>query len=378
MSAAPRLRRQAGFTVTELMVAAVIGLILLGGAMSMLVTTRQTYQIQNDLARIQENARFGMDLMLRDLRMAGYFGCHDNLGNVTNHLNGATTAGTIYDTTRGIEGLEDGAGAWAPSNNIDDEVITSLGGAVAGDAIAGSDAVTVRRAGGVNWQVQDGTSMATTSDPPVIIHESVNGVTLAAGDIVAVSDCTSADIFQITNTPAISANDTDGKNVEHAAGGGDDAENAAADFSKRYDDTSIVSPVQLVRYYVGRTVDGAGTADPALYRLMVINGAIQRQRLVDGVESLQITYGIDTTGDDLPDTYVAANDGALGMDANNWNNVVAVRVGMLLRSAEETGSDVDTRTYTLNGQELFGGDPPNDLRRRRSITSTVFLRNDPQ
>ena len=31
-----------------------------------------------------------------------------------------------------------------------------------------------------------------------------------------------------------------------------------------------------------------------------------------------------------------------------------------------------------NGQELFGGDPPNDLRRRRSITSTVFLRNDPQ
>ncbi len=376
---APRGRaRQAGFTITELMVAAVIGLILLGGAMSMLVTTRQTYEIQNDLARIQENARFGMDLMLRDLRMAGYFGCHDNLGSVTNHLNGATTAGTLYDTTRGIEGLEDGSDAWAPSNNIDDEVITSLGGALAGDAIAGSDAVTIRRSGGINWRVPDGSAMATTADPISIIHQPVSGVSLAAGDVVSVSDCTSADIFQLTNTPAISANDTDGKDVEHDAGGGGDNENAAADLSKRYDDTAIVSPVQFVRYYVGRTVDGAGTADPALFRLMIVNGLAQRQRLIDGVESLQLTYGVDTNGDDLPDTYVPANDAALGMDANNWNNVVAVRVGMLLRSAEETGADIDSRAYTLNGQQLFGGDPPNDLRRRRAIVSTVFLRNNPQ
>ena len=53
--------KQGGFTLVELMVGAVIGLFLIGGAISILVTSRQTYATVDDLSRIQENARFAID-----------------------------------------------------------------------------------------------------------------------------------------------------------------------------------------------------------------------------------------------------------------------------------------------------------------------------
>src|SRR5690606_26366701 len=37
--------------------------------------SRAAYQMSEGMARVQENARFAMDFIQRDLRMAGHFGC---------------------------------------------------------------------------------------------------------------------------------------------------------------------------------------------------------------------------------------------------------------------------------------------------------------
>jgi type IV pilus assembly protein PilW len=372
--------RQRGFTITEMLVAAVIGLILLGGAISMLVTSRQTYETQNDLARIQENARFAIEEMMQDIRMAGYFGCHDAVDNVRNQLNGAT-AGDLYDMNppagRGtpLQGLEEDAGAWAPSNNSADHVVATLGGGNEGDAIQGdavngimgSDAITIYRMGGVSWPVT--AAMAGPSSTISMTNTLTENQVILPNDIVVVSDCVSADIFNVTGAPAAGA----AGSLSHATGG-QARENAAVTLSKRYDTTAIVAPYVAVRYFVGRSSNTS--AEPALFRRVLVQGQENNEKMVDGVETMQILYGVDNNGDSQPDTYVTADAGELGNTRENWRSVVAVRIALLLRSSTETRPDRDTNTYTINGEPMLGGAPPNDRRNRRIVMSTVFLRNN--
>ncbi len=63
---------QFGFSLISMMVAMVIGLILTAAAIQVFVVNQQTYRINEALARIQENARFAMNLLARHIRMAGY------------------------------------------------------------------------------------------------------------------------------------------------------------------------------------------------------------------------------------------------------------------------------------------------------------------
>lgn len=66
---------QKGFTLIEIMIALVLGAFLIGGVLQIFVNTRETYRMQDALSRLQENGRFAMDFIGRDLRMAGYSFC---------------------------------------------------------------------------------------------------------------------------------------------------------------------------------------------------------------------------------------------------------------------------------------------------------------
>ena len=82
-------KKSKGLTLMELMIAMVIGLMLLGGALSMFVNNKRVYRQVNEVGRLQENARFALEMMTRDIRMAGFYGCHHNVTAVTNDLVGA-------------------------------------------------------------------------------------------------------------------------------------------------------------------------------------------------------------------------------------------------------------------------------------------------
>jgi type IV pilus assembly protein PilW len=68
-------RRSSGFSLIELMVALVLGLLVAGAALAILQSNQATYRSNEGLNRIQENARIAFELMSRDIRAAGGTAC---------------------------------------------------------------------------------------------------------------------------------------------------------------------------------------------------------------------------------------------------------------------------------------------------------------
>lgn len=85
-----RARPQRGLTLVELMVAMVLGLLILGGVVSIFLSNRQAFRTSEQLARIQENARTAFELMSRSIREAGAVPCGSNMP-VANVLKNAST-----------------------------------------------------------------------------------------------------------------------------------------------------------------------------------------------------------------------------------------------------------------------------------------------
>jgi type IV pilus assembly protein PilW len=111
------LNRLAGLSLIELLVAIALGGLLMGGAISLFVNNRATYEVTNDMARLQENARFALQILTQDIRMAGYTGCLDEVSEV-NDLIGEST-GDLANFSFGIEGYEQGGTTgWLPTNHL--------------------------------------------------------------------------------------------------------------------------------------------------------------------------------------------------------------------------------------------------------------------
>lgn len=66
------LKQTRGFTLVELLVAMVLSLFLMGGAILMYLSVQSTYDDTNRLSRLQENIRFASDYLVRDIRNAGF------------------------------------------------------------------------------------------------------------------------------------------------------------------------------------------------------------------------------------------------------------------------------------------------------------------
>src|SRR4051794_24843321 len=64
-----------GFSLVELLVAMGLSLILLAGVATMFASSRGSYETNERLARLEENGRFALDTIARDIRSAGYLGC---------------------------------------------------------------------------------------------------------------------------------------------------------------------------------------------------------------------------------------------------------------------------------------------------------------
>jgi len=68
-------KQVAGFSLIELMVALVLGLLVAGAALAILQSNQATYRSNEGLNRVQENARIAFELMSRDIRAAGGSAC---------------------------------------------------------------------------------------------------------------------------------------------------------------------------------------------------------------------------------------------------------------------------------------------------------------
>lgn len=93
-----------GFTLIEIMIALLLGAFLIGGVMQIFVGAKQTNSVQDELARLQENARFAMDILGRDIRMADYRFCINATKKpLANAIDPAVTANGALNSNHALD-----------------------------------------------------------------------------------------------------------------------------------------------------------------------------------------------------------------------------------------------------------------------------------
>src|SRR3990170_4847219 len=64
--------RTGGFSLVELMIAMAVGLVVLGAMYSVFTVQNKTFGNQEEIVAMQQNVRAGMDMVTREIMMAGY------------------------------------------------------------------------------------------------------------------------------------------------------------------------------------------------------------------------------------------------------------------------------------------------------------------
>lgn len=322
---------QRGLTIVEILIAMVISLFLLAGIYQVYISNKATFAFTNALAEVQENGRYALDLMSQDLRMASDWGCiardPDDSSNINNTINGTTMANydsLVHDFTGkdGIEGQD------------------SVG-------LNASDLLILRGGRTVQTNVESPFYPSTSN---LLTTAAVDSI--GVGDIVLVARCGAndllideeADIFYVTASAPINANTQRQLTF-------------SATKSQQFENDAMVIELQTVIYFIAAGASG----EPALYRQEFANAP---QELIEGVENLQILYGVDTDGDKYPNQYLTAANVA------DFDDVVAVRLMLLVRSIDDNVTDAP-QTYTFNGATVTA----NDRRLRQIFSATVALRN---
>lgn len=322
-----------GLTLTELMIAITIGLILVAGIIQIFISNKQSYLVQEASARNQENGRFAIQFLTKDIRMAGFFGCGSIAASPTNmaDINGDGIPDTASDFTgNGLQGYEY---TNLPIAASDMNTLT------AADVRPGTDIISIKR--GSNLGVRLKGNMNTVNANIQLDAATAAGL-FRPDDIIFISDCQMADIFAANNVSSSGTTTT----ISHS-----NAVNIGNFLSKTYQKDAEVMKMVNTIYYIGTNSAG----EPALFRLSMKNaGVMVPEELVDGVEDMQITYGEDTDGDRTANVYVDAP--AVG----DMTHVVSVRIELTVRSAE------DNITETV---------AHGDRRLRNTFGTTITIRN---
>lgn len=98
-------RNARGLSLIELMVALTIGSLLIIGAVTVYVQSRNTYAVNETMARLQENARYALSMIEPDVRQANYWGLTNDPQFIT---------GTVGNSPIAVPGGADGCGAQFP------------------------------------------------------------------------------------------------------------------------------------------------------------------------------------------------------------------------------------------------------------------------
>ncbi len=103
--------------------------------------------------------------------------------------------------------------------------------------------------------------------------------------------------------------------------------------------------------------------------LNCIDAAGNDQLLVDGVENMQVLYGVDSNNDFVADMYIPASTVAVNGD---WSRVVSIRLALLVSSIDRATNFTDNVVYNLLGTNTV---PAGDNLRRQVFTTTIAFRN---
>lgn len=301
---------QRGLSLIELMIALTIGMLIMAALGALLLSiTRNNSELAKANAQI-ENGRFAIQLLQSDLVHAGFWG--ELRPGVPGAIPDACPTASWDANMLGV-----------PVMGYSSSTVPTACAMVAG-AQANSDVLVVRHANTcVTGAGCEGDTAANPDDGP---HIQVSRCTTSAPPEAAyVIDPAT---FPLRNK----------------------------DCSTTADRRKLVSNIYFV-------------SNNTLMRSALVDGAYQTQPLIDGIEALRFEYGIDTTGDGSPDSYLSAPPTTLAQ----LSNIVAVKVHVLARNLEVTPGYKDTKAYQLGNTTAISA--ANDGVKRHVFSTTVRLVN---
>jgi len=316
------MKRQRGMTLVELTVAMAIGLFLIGGALYVFSQSKNSYRASDSLARLQESARFALDTIEPDIRLARFWGLNSepalvrNPAGLTTTCDGTVPTWALTDLSAAVQVLEDPDDIECPTFN---------------DALReDSDVLILQHA--EPWQA----NVEPLADP---------------------------NRLQVQTTLADGVLFNDGVEPFGAV--------------------ASTNNVTINAYYVSNE-SSFDPALPSLRRLVLgPNAEFDDQEVIPGVENLQVQLGVDTDRDGDVDRYVDGDHplvtfGAAGFDPDG--RVVAVRLWMLVATPADDPAWTDERRYATPDEDLgelaAGSDGYPATFRRLQVAKTIYLNNE--
>jgi len=344
---------QRGLSLIELMISITIGLLILSALATLFVNQSRTRIELDKSNRLIDNGRYALEVLSENLRLAGFYGERE-----------LTTLPVMSDpctsdlVSPNLTDLRDALGLHV--NGYDATAATGVGATIASPPCglttanlkSGSDILVLRRA----------------DTTPIAAASAVSGT-----HYIQLSNCKYDTATSVIDT-------------------------TAANFVLRQHDCTSIStlPAANVRrffvqtYYISpNNVTGDGIPTLKLKELDPAGtGVFITTPLVEGIEYLQVDYGID--GDNNADGVMddINNDGVVSVEDTDgaadsyvtscatpvcWSNIVSVRLNVIARNIETTTGYTNTSTYTLGQAGTFG--PFNDSYKRHVFTQTVRLTN---
>lgn len=362
----PRSRRQRGFSIVELMVAVTISIIMFAVIIELFASNKQAYRLQEGASALNESARYAVSHLQYFLRLA------DHWGGVQPE-NVSVDAGVPLPLATDCDG--DGVVAVVGFRGYEGGSAPPLTCVADANYVPNTDMFFIRYGAG-HANIHTFTDAAAPFPPngmPIVVLppqppaepirsayvESANGAGLWLRTVVG----RRAVIFNNTDLDALPGDVYD-------AGDPDPLNTTNYRFQAML---YFIQPCQNPASGSSATeCDADDDAIPTLVR-MTLNPDLSftAQEVVAGVESMQLLYGVDINADFVADRY----DDATTIDSNdNWAQVVAVRVSLVVLNPERDNTVDDTATYYLEDTTWI---PPDEARnfRRSQFDFTVQIRN---
>lgn len=363
--------RQFGLSLVEMMIALTLGAIVSVGVIQLFSANSETYDLMQGQSRMQESARFALSAIARAAEQAGYKGCY----STTNSVYSTVTVANIpyeFNILQGLQGYDgQAAGGWIPDPTTDFATPFISGNQVdLSKVVTGTDILTVRSA---SQDQADLVSDMPTSTEPIYVKVPSSGLGFVLNDLAIIHDCEESTVFRVTGITVDSPAAGDAT-IGHDTSDVDATRNTFLKLGQEntYSKDAAVSAIETSTFFIapGTGVNNVGDTPLALWRKY---GTAAPVELVEGVENLQLLYGIDSDGDGTPDVYRSANL-VPGFD---FTKVVSLRIAVTVNSVDDVGgtSTPSLKCISSGGQQKCISGKSYDGLVRRTFHQTVQLRN---
>ncbi|RUR31996.1 prepilin-type N-terminal cleavage/methylation domain-containing protein [Vreelandella andesensis] len=345
-TAYPSATAQSGFTLVELLVAMVIGLLVMAGATQLFISSQQSYRFQTSLANMQDAGRFALDTLAQELRQADFSGgCAAS--QTTNHLRNIDGSENVQNAIQAWSDTSTRSFASQLLNPVESQhSVVFRGGLITRTGFA-NNSLTI--------------SDMTTAASALTFTLNRNVDSLYRNQLVLLQGLQTCEVFYNAsskdNMLQITAGTEwlDNMNVES----GSEGEASALPYS--VGQTVSLSALSSAIYYVGQ--DPENDVPPSLMRLNLSQRTPRNEIVASNVAALRTAFLID-------DAYLPPNQ----LSEEQWENVRALRVSLIIQSDQTDLRRTPTTIATGNfhGDSAFTAD---DGRLYQAFTTTISLRN---